>query len=68
VAEYLFGEFQLNTDTRQLLRGIAAVHLTPEAFRLLQALVEGAPRVLSKSALQEAFGPTPSSSRRTCST
>ena len=57
MAEYRFGEFRLNTETRQLLRGTAPVHLTPKAFQLLQALVEAAPRVLSKSALQDRLWP-----------
>jgi DNA-binding winged helix-turn-helix (wHTH) protein len=57
VAAYLFGEFRLNADTRQLLRGSTAVHLTPKAFQLLQALVEAAPRALSKSELQDALWP-----------
>lgn len=54
---YLFGEFELNINTRQLLRNTAPVHLTPKAFQLLQALVAAAPRALSKSELQEALWP-----------
>lgn len=52
-----FGEFQLNDETRQLLRSDASVHLSPKAFQLLQVLVEAAPRALSKSELQERLWP-----------
>lgn len=54
---YRFGEFRFDTDTRQLLRDDRPVHLSPKAFRLLQALVEAAPRVLAKAELQEDLWP-----------
>lgn len=54
---YSFGEFALDTSTRQLLRGGQPAHLPPKAFQLLQALVEAAPRALSKVELQERLWP-----------
>lgn len=54
---YRFGEFQLDGDTRQLLRDTTAVHLSPKAFLLLEALVDAAPRALSKSQLQDCLWP-----------
>jgi DNA-binding winged helix-turn-helix (wHTH) protein len=52
-----FGEFTLDTDTRQLLHGGAEVHLSPKAFDLLSALLQNRPRALSKSELQEILWP-----------
>ena len=52
-----FGNFQLNLDTRQVLRDKTPVHLSPKAFELLQALVQAAPRALSKSELQDRLWP-----------
>lgn len=53
----LFGECVLDTETRQLLRATANVHLTPKAFELLQALLERRPRALSKAELREILWP-----------
>ena len=52
-----FGLCVLNTETRTLERGGEAVHLTPKAFELLQALVEGRPRVLAKAELSQRLWP-----------
>ena len=52
-----FGEFVLDTDTRELLRDAHPVHLTPKAFQLLQLLVEARPRALSKADLTERLWP-----------
>jgi DNA-binding winged helix-turn-helix (wHTH) protein len=52
-----FGDCTLDSETRQLLRGAAAVHLSPKAFRLLELLVENRPRALSKQELQESLWP-----------
>jgi DNA-binding winged helix-turn-helix (wHTH) protein len=57
VDAYRFGEFRLDTVTRQLLRNEAPVHLSPKALQLLQTLVAAAPRALSKSELQELLWP-----------
>ena len=42
-----FGEFVLDSETRELLRAGRPVHLSPKAFQLLGALVEGRPKALS---------------------
>src|SRR5262245_26203766 len=52
-----FGEFVLDPDTRELLRGDAPVTLSPKAFDLLTILVAGRPRAISKSDLQERLWP-----------
>jgi TolB-like protein/Tfp pilus assembly protein PilF len=52
-----FGECVLDTDGRALLRGGQPVHVTPKAFQLLSLLVEGRPRAISKSELQEKLWP-----------
>lgn len=57
MADHRFGEFELDSDTRQVLWDGAPVHLSPKAFRLLQILVEAAPRALSKAELQEQLWP-----------
>lgn len=54
---YRFGEFHLDSETRQLLRRDAPQHLSPKAFHLLQLLLESAPRALAKSELQDALWP-----------
>jgi DNA-binding winged helix-turn-helix (wHTH) protein len=46
-----FGPFTLDTETRQLLRGVSELHLSPKAFELLSNLVEHRPRVCEKSEL-----------------
>ena len=53
-----FGPFNLNLDTRQLIRGRdKEIHLSPKAFDLLAALVQERPNVLSKAVLQERVWP-----------
>lgn len=52
-----FGEFVLDPDTRQLLRGGRAVHLPPKAYQLLEILVESRPRALSKDDLHDRLWP-----------
>ena len=54
---YRFGDFALDTSTRQLLRGGRPAHLSPKAFQLLQTLLEAAPRALSKAELQDRVWP-----------
>jgi DNA-binding winged helix-turn-helix (wHTH) protein len=53
-----FGDFVLDTDTRQLLRESQPVHLSPKAFQLLQLLVERRPTAISKDTLCKLLWPT----------
>lgn len=48
---YLFEEFCLDTERKELLRGGAPVHLTPLAFRLLELLIRQRPKAVSKREL-----------------
>ena len=50
---YLFEQFCLDTDRKELLRGGEPVHLTPRAFRLLELLVRQRPKAVSKRELLE---------------
>jgi DNA-binding winged helix-turn-helix (wHTH) protein len=52
-----FGEYTVDLDARELLRGEDRVHLSPKAFRLLELLVRQRPRALSKQELQDALWP-----------
>jgi DNA-binding winged helix-turn-helix (wHTH) protein len=52
-----FGQFTIDSETRQLVRGGADVHLSPKAFDLLCALIENRPRVLEKGELQGRIWP-----------
>ena len=52
-----FGEYTLDTEQRQLLRGDRPLHLTPKAFALLEYLIERQPRVLTKSQILEHVWP-----------
>jgi len=52
-----FSPYVLDPDSRQLLRGDDAVHLSPKAFDLLSLLVSERPKALSKSDLQERLWP-----------
>ena len=57
MSAYRFGAFTFDRDRRQLLHEGNVLHLSPKAFRLLEILLEAAPRALSKSALQESLWP-----------
>lgn len=57
VMKVSFGDLTLDTETRQLRRGAAEVHVSPKAFELLTALVESRPRALSKADLQQRLWP-----------
>lgn len=46
-----FGQFVLDSETRQLLRGGEEIHLSPKAFDLLCTLVAKRPNVVSKADL-----------------
>jgi len=50
---FVFEQFCLDTDCKELLRGGAPVHLTPRAFRLLAILLRERPRAVSKRELLE---------------
>ena len=52
-----FGEFVLDSDTRELLRADAPVSLSPKAFELLCLLVAHRPKAMAKSDLQERLWP-----------
>ena len=52
-----FGPFTIDSETRQLVRGGADVHLSPKAFDLLCTLIEGRPKVLEKRDLQTRIWP-----------
>jgi DNA-binding winged helix-turn-helix (wHTH) protein len=47
-----FGEFVLDTDSRELLRAGARVHLQPKTFDLLALLVRARPKALGKQAIR----------------
>ena len=48
-----FGEFVVDSDTRQLQRAGVEVPLSPKAFQLLEILLEDKPRVIPKKELIE---------------
>ena len=52
-----FGDFVLDSETRELLLGHDAVPLSPKAFQLLEVLVLSRPKALSKTTLQESLWP-----------
>ena len=45
---YCFGNFTLDTDRRELLRGIDLVSVEPQVFDLLQFLIRHRDRVVTK--------------------
>ena len=52
-----FGDITLDSASRQLVRGGAAIHLSPKAFDLLCHLVERCPNAVSKNDLFELIWP-----------
>jgi DNA-binding winged helix-turn-helix (wHTH) protein len=52
-----FDPFTIDSDTRQLRRGQAALHLSPKAFDLLCLLLEHRPKVLEKADLHAQMWP-----------
>lgn len=52
-----FGEFTLDTDSRQLFRGPQDVRISPKAFDLFRLLVANRPRALTKKELLERLWP-----------
>src|SRR5215472_770775 len=57
MSQYRFGEFVLDSDTRQLLRAFEPRHVSPKAFHLLEVLVSSRPRAWSKRELQDLLWP-----------
>jgi DNA-binding winged helix-turn-helix (wHTH) protein len=53
-----FGEFTLDTESRQLRQGDVGRHLSPKGFDLLRLLIENRPRALSKAELHERLWPS----------
>lgn len=53
-----FGSYCLDTATRQLLRGMDEVPLSPKAVDLLQFLIDNRPRALSKAELHDHLWPS----------
>jgi len=52
-----FGPFTLDSETRQLFRGDAEIHLSRKAFGLLSTLVAQRPKVMDKDELHAALWP-----------
>ena len=52
-----FGPFTIDSDTRQLLRAGAEVHLSPKAFDLLCTLLDSRPKVVEKETLHARIWP-----------
>jgi DNA-binding winged helix-turn-helix (wHTH) protein len=52
-----FGGFEFDPVTRRVRRDGVDIHLAPKAFELLAALLDGAPRVVSKRELHERLWP-----------
>lgn len=48
-----FDRFAFDSERRELLDGDQPLHLGPQAFRLLEILIAGAPRAMSKRELYE---------------
>lgn len=53
----LFGDCVMDAETRELTRGGRPAHITPMAFRLLQALIEKRPKAMSKEELHDLLWP-----------
>lgn len=52
-----FDRFAFDSERRELLEHGQSIHLPPKAYRLLEILIESAPRALSKQDLHEAIWP-----------
>jgi DNA-binding winged helix-turn-helix (wHTH) protein len=52
-----FGEFVLDTDRHELLRGAEAIHIRPQALELLQILIQSRPKALSHEELYDRLWP-----------
>jgi WD40 repeat protein/DNA-binding winged helix-turn-helix (wHTH) protein len=54
---FLFGDFELDQERRQLLRSGQPVPLEPKAYELLSLLVERRPRALSRAQIRDVIWP-----------
>src|SRR5262249_58164590 len=54
LVRYLFEDYSLDTDRRELLRGTAAVAVEPQVFDLLVHLIRHRDRVVGKNDLLDA--------------
>jgi DNA-binding winged helix-turn-helix (wHTH) protein len=54
---FTFGDFVLDCDTRQLLRGEREVHASPKELLLLELLLKARPRAVSRTRLHTALWP-----------
>ena len=54
---FLFEDYALDTDLRELQRGAAVVSVTPQVFDLLDYLIRNRERVVGKDELIEAVNP-----------
>lgn len=54
---FRFGDCELDTDTRELLRRESPVHLSPKGFQFLELLIAERPRALSKAEIHEKLWP-----------
>ncbi len=52
-----FAQFTIDSETRQLLRAGAEIHLSPKAFDLLCALIQSRPKVIEKADLHARIWP-----------
>ena len=52
-----FGEFEIDSQTRQLTHGGAPVRVTPKAFQLLDILIAARPAIVTKHQLIEQLWP-----------
>lgn len=53
-----FGEFTLDTESREFFRDGQAVHISPKAFLLLEVLLERRPAAVPKSVLKQRLWPS----------
>ena len=53
-----FGEFTLDTESREFFRDGQAVHISPKAFLLLEVLLERRPAAVPKSVLKDRLWPS----------
>jgi DNA-binding winged helix-turn-helix (wHTH) protein len=54
---FRFGNCELDTETRELLRGGSVVHLSPKGFQFLELLISERPRALPKTEIHEKLWP-----------
>jgi DNA-binding winged helix-turn-helix (wHTH) protein len=52
-----FGDCIFDSDTRELSRSGASVHVSPKAFQLLELLIDQRPKALSKEQLHDVLWP-----------